>query len=288
MKKNKKSIEEKKPEVESEEEKVDVNSKEVVVERVEHGLIGTLRIEDEINSPFFKANDLAFIRYPSKLEKKAYVLYKDHDDYFLRRIMKYSDDGIYVAGDNERNYHLIKKDAIIGKVIGRQRKNKFKSINLNPSISLDLYTLIKYNLSYFRLKNRVIAYDDDINSEAFEIAKERLENVNDNKASNAPVIIQQDIEKDLDSELNYFINPDDLVIELQKEMEAQAIQEENERLEKERKLEEARRMVEEYDENNALSEEYIDDEDDIKEEAEANLDESEEYDENELADNATK
>lgn len=263
MKKNKQPIKENTSLNEVEEDKVDVNSKEVVVERVEHGLIGSLRIEDETNSPFFKANDLAFIRYPSKLEKKDYVLYKDHDDYFLRRIMKYNDDGIYVAGDNEKSYHLIQKESIIGKVIGRQRKNKFKSINLKPSLSLNTYNLIKYNLSYFRLKNRVIAYDDDINTEAFEIAKERLENVNENKAINTPVVIQQDIEKELDSELNYFINPDDLVIELQKEMQAQAIQEENERLEKERKLEEARRMVEEYDENNSSNEDEYEENDDL-------------------------
>ncbi len=270
MKRNEKPLEENKPLDEELDEHVDVNSKEVVVERVEHGLIGSLRIEDEINAPFFKANDLAFIRHPSKLEKKDYVLYKDHDDYFLRRVMKYNENGIYVAGDNEKSYHLIEKESIIGKVIGRQRKNKFKSINLKPSISLDIYTLVKYNLAYFRLKNRVIAYEDDINTEAFEIAKERFETVNENKAS-TPVVIQQDIEKELDSELNYFINPDDLVIELQKEMQAEAIRQENEKIEKERKLEEARRMVEEYDENNSSDEEY-EDKDELEEDSNETID----------------
>lgn len=270
MKRNEKPLEENKPLDEELDEHVDVNSKEVVVERVEHGLIGSLRIEDEINAPFFKANDLAFIRHPSKLEKKDYVLYKDHDDYFLRRVMKYNENGIYVAGDNEKSYHLIEKESIIGKVIGRQRKNKFKSIHLKPSISLDIYTLVKYNLAYFRLKNRVIAYEDDINTEAFEIAKERFETVNENKAS-TPVVIQQDIEKELDSELNYFINPDDLVIELQKEMQAEAIRQENEKIEKERKLEEARRMVEEYDENNSSDEEY-EDKDELEEDSNETID----------------
>lgn len=270
MKRNEKPLEENKPLDEELDEHVDVNSKEVVVERVEHGLIGSLRIEDEINAPFFKTNDLAFIRHPSKLEKKDYVLYKDHDDYFLRRVMKYNENGIYVAGDNEKSYHLIEKESIIGKVIGRQRKNKFKSINLKPSISLDIYTLVKYNLAYFRLKNRVIAYEDDINTEAFEIAKERFETVNENKAS-TPVVIQQDIEKELDSELNYFINPDDLVIELQKEMQAEAIRQENEKIEKERKLEEARRMVEEYDENNSSDEEY-EDKDELEEDSNETID----------------
>ena len=84
-------------------------------------------------------------------------------------------------------------------------------------------------------------------------------------------MIQQDIEKELDSELNYFINPDDLVIELQKEMQAEAIRQENEKIEKERKLEEARRMVEEYDENNSSDEEY-EDKDELEEDSNETID----------------
>ena len=34
--------------------KLDVNSLDVVLERIEGGLIGTLRIEDEINKPLLK------------------------------------------------------------------------------------------------------------------------------------------------------------------------------------------------------------------------------------------
>lgn len=242
-----------------EEEKIDINSIEIVVERIEHGLVGSLRIDDNINKPIFKKNDLVFLRYPTKLEKKDYVLYKDHDEYFLRRIMKYSEDGIYVAGDNESNYHLIEKENIVGKVIARQRKNKYLSLNLNPKFSFFFYNLFKYKLSFLRLKNRIVAYEDDINEEAFEIAKEKLE-TSIIKPTNGPQIIQADIDEELDRELSSFLNPDDLVIEMRKELEDEEIRLENERLEKARKLEEAKRMVESYDEEEYDKEEYDEEE----------------------------
>lgn len=246
---------EEKKEILEEDEKIDVNSVEVVVDRVEHGLVGSLRIEDDINNPIFKKNDLVFLRYPTKLEKKDYILYKDHDQYFLRRIMKYSDEGILVAGDNESSYHIIEKQNIVGKVIARQRKKKYLSLSLNPTLHFFFYNLFKYDLSYFRLKNRIVAYEDDINEEAFELAKEKLETTI-TKEANVPQAIQADLDEELDRELSSFLNPDDLVLEMQKELRDEEIRLENERLEKERKLEEAKRMVEEYEDD---EEEYEDD-----------------------------
>lgn len=246
---------EEKKEILEEDEKIDVNSVEVVVDRVEHGLVGSLRIEDDINNPIFRKNDLVFLRYPTKLEKKDYILYKDHDQYFLRRIMKYSDEGILVAGDNESSYHIIEKQNIVGKVIARQRKKKYLSLSLNPTLHFFFYNLFKYDLSYFRLKNRIVAYEDDINEEAFELAKEKLETTI-TKEANVPQAIQADLDEELDRELSSFLNPDDLVLEMQKELRDEEIRLENERLEKERKLEEAKHMVEEYEDD---EEEYEDD-----------------------------
>ena len=246
---------EEKKEILEEDEKIDVNSVEVVVDRVEHGLVGSLRIEDDINNPIFRKNDLVFLRYPTKLEKKDYILYKDHDQYFLRRIMKYSDEGILVAGDNESSNHIIEKQNIVGKVIARQRKKKYLSLSLNPTLHFFFYNLFKYDLSYFRLKNRIVAYEDDINEEAFELAKEKLETTI-TKEANVPQAIQADLDEELDRELSSFLNPDDLVLEMQKELRDEEIRLENERLEKERKLEEAKRMVEEYEDD---EEEYEDD-----------------------------
>ena len=105
------------------------------------------------------------------------------------------------------------------------------------------------------MKNRIVAYEDDINEEAFELAKEKLETTT-TKEANVPQAIQADLDEELDRELSSFLNPDDLVLEMQKELRDEEIRLENERLEKERKLEEAKRMVEEYEDD---EEEYEDD-----------------------------
>ena len=105
-------------------DKIDFNSMDVVVERVEGGLVGALRVTDDINYPIFKLDDLISIRVPQKLGKKDFVLYKTQNEYFVRRIIKYIDEDIYVAGDNEKEYHIIHKTDIVGKVISRERKNK--------------------------------------------------------------------------------------------------------------------------------------------------------------------
>ena len=69
-------------------DKIDFNSMDVVVERVEGGLVGALRATDDINYPIFKLDDLISIRVPQKLGKKDFVLYKTQNEYFVRRIIK--------------------------------------------------------------------------------------------------------------------------------------------------------------------------------------------------------
>ncbi|MGM9969315.1 MAG: hypothetical protein ACI35S_02850 [Anaeroplasma sp.] len=191
-----------------EEQKLDVNSIEVVVDRVEHGLIGSLRINNDMNKPIFKREDIIHLRAPSRLQIKDFVLYKSHDEYFLRRIIKYKDDSIYVAGDNEKEYHIIKKEEIVGKVIGRERKGKFYSLSLKNKNSL--YSFSKVNMAYFRLKDRILDYEGEINNEALEIA---MHNLQEEKTETKPVEYKYDI--DLDSELADFLNPDVLVDQLE-------------------------------------------------------------------------
>ena len=164
---------EEKPTEEIEEEKLDVNCLDVVLERVAAGLIGTLRIEDEMNKPLLRKDDFAHIRTPQRLEKKDLVLYKSHDEYFIRRIIKFKEYSIYVAGDHEKEYHVIHKEDIIGKVIGRQRGRRFLSFTLNPSKKI--YTFRKVNLAYFRLKDRVLDYEDDLNNQALENAMQNID-----------------------------------------------------------------------------------------------------------------
>jgi len=78
-KKNTDVVEEKKVDTEQEDEKLDPNSMSIVVDRVEHGLIGSLRIEDEINKPMFVSDDLVHFREASKISIGDFLLYKSHD-----------------------------------------------------------------------------------------------------------------------------------------------------------------------------------------------------------------
>lgn len=193
-------------EVEEVEEKLDVNGLDIVLDRVTHGLIGTLKIEDDMNKPLLRIGDFAHIRTPQRLEKKDLVLYKTHDEYFIRRIIKFKDMNIYVAGDHEKEYHIIHKEDIIGKVIGRQRKKRFLSFSLNPTKKI--YVFRKVNLAYFRLKDRVLDYEDDINNQA-------LENAMQNITEQQQEVQQYKYDFDLDSELSSFLDPDELVRQLE-------------------------------------------------------------------------
>ncbi len=202
------SIEDDKEE-EIEYDKLDVNGLDIVIDRVTHGLIGTLKIEDDMNKPILKPGDFAHIRTPQRLEKTDLVLYKSHDEYFIRRIIKFKEYSIYVAGDHEKEYHVIHKEDIIGKVIGRQRGKMFKSFSLNPTSKA--YVFRKVNLAYFRLKDRVLDYEDDVNNQALEAAMQTLD---DKQASqNEPQQYKYDF--DLDSELSAFLDPDELVRQLE-------------------------------------------------------------------------
>jgi len=193
-------------EVEEQEESLDVNGLDIVLDRVTHGLIGTLKIEDDMNKPLLRKNDYAHIRTPQRLEKKDLVLYKSHDEYFIRRIIKFKDMNIYVAGDHEKEYHIIHKEDIIGKVIGRQRKKRFLSFSLNPTKKI--YVFRKVNLAYFRLKDRVLDYEDDINNQALENAMQNIE-------TQAQEQQEYKYDFDLDSELSAFLDPDELVRQLE-------------------------------------------------------------------------
>lgn len=195
---------------ELDEDKVDVHSMDVVVERVEGGLVGSLRIEDKTNHPIFKINDFVLIRTPSRLLVKDFVLYNQNDNYYLRRIIKFKNDDIYVAGDNEKQYHIIHKQDVVGKVISRERKKKRMSFSLTPKKKL--YTFKKVNLAYFRLKNRIATSVDETLFDPSTLTLEQIQTGFENKT-------EQKINLDLDSELSSFLNPDTLVLELRQAMQ---------------------------------------------------------------------
>ena len=185
------------------EEEFDPNSLENVLNRVESGLIGSLRIEKNINWPLILPDDIVHLRAPQKIMIKDFVLYKAHNDYALRRIIKYKDDNIFVAGDNERAYRIIKRDDIIAKAIGKERNGSYSSFNLNHENSF--YTFIKVKLARFRLGKRIIGAEEDINNESLEVAIQTLQDVKDDKA------LKEERYSNVEVDLSGFTNPNDLV-----------------------------------------------------------------------------
>ena len=203
---------------------VDIYSMEVVVDRVTGGVVGTLRVEDDINSPIFKKGDLISIYRVNRIKPKDFVLYQSHEQYFIRRIIKFVEDDIYVAGDHEHEYHIIKRKDILGKVISRQRKLKVLSFSVTPKKKL--YTFKKVNLSKFRLGNRVTDFEQEALAESLELAASTAK-------SNATEVEKKDYKYDfdLDSDLQSFLNPDTLVLELRKAESGQADEEPEEEIE---------------------------------------------------------
>ncbi len=218
---------------EKSEDEFDPNGIQMVVERIESGLVGTLLIKDDnINKPLFKNGDLVHFKQAFRFQKKDFVLYFSHDKYYIRRIIKFVDDEIYVAGDNETSYHVIRKEDIVGKAIRRQRKNKFLSLSLNPKKKL--YTFFKYNLAFVRLGKRITDYEMEVNSSALENAMLNFgqQQNQQNQKVEKPVYSTEGI--DLDSDLASFMDPDELVYELRRaEKEANINQSEEEEYEEE-------------------------------------------------------
>ena len=202
---------------EEKDDEFDKNGIVVVIERIEHGLIGSLLIKDStINKPLIKPGDYVHFRAYAKLLPKDIILYKDHDDYFIRRIIKFEDDEIWCAGDNERHFRIIHKDNVVAKALGRIRGKKFLSFGLE-NFSYKCYSIRKAYLNGIRLANRVMTFDQETNSEAFEAA---MQNFEQQQAIQAQQTNQEQeaykiaADIDLESDLADFLNPDDLVLEL--------------------------------------------------------------------------
>lgn len=205
---------------EEDEDRYDPNALPTVLSRIEAGLIGTLRLKDNINAPIFRKGDFIHFTQSNRIEKKDFILYVVKGEYFIRRVIRFDGLDIYVAGDSEKEYHIVHKEDIVAKAIGRQRKKKYLSLALNPKHKL--YTFGKVNLAYFRLKNRVTSYDNDVSNQAFEAAMEQtqanvqLENVNKPEYDTTGI--------DLDTDLQSFLDPDELVRQLNEANRQQAQQ----------------------------------------------------------------
>lgn len=190
----------------------DRNGMETVVNRVKGGLVGEYKILDSTtNKPMFKQGDIVCFRAPARLQKGDFVLYqvtKDSDDFAIRRIIKFIDEDIYVAGDNESEYHVIHREDVVGKAISRERRNKWLTLT-GFSKKKRFYVFKKVKLAKLRLGNRVRTNEDDINSDAFEAAMQNV-NAQQQQVQEKPKYV---ITIDLDSDLASFLNPDDLARE---------------------------------------------------------------------------
>lgn len=205
----------------------DMENLPIVLERVDAGLIGSLRIEgDKSNKPIIKKGDVVQLRKPNRLLPKDFVFYKIEDEYFLRRIIKFKQDDIYVAGDNEREYHVIHKGNVVAKAVGRERGKHFQSFGITSRKGI--YTFRKVNMAFFRLGNRVRSFEQEQNQESLEAAMKLQQQValEAQKKEEKPTVISADI--DLDTDLAAFIDPDDLVRELREEARLQAKEEKEE------------------------------------------------------------
>lgn len=207
------------------EEKFDRYGMETVVNRVRGGLIGEYKIlEETLNKPMFKSGDIVCFRAPARLQKGDFVLYlisPNTEEFAIRRIIKFVDDNIYVAGDNESEYHIIHKEDVVGKAISRERKNKWLTLT-GFAKKKKVYVFRKVTLAKLRLGNRVRTTEDDINSDALEVAMQNV-NAASQQHEDKPKYV---ITIDLDSDLASFLNPDDLAKEwLEAEAQERASQE---------------------------------------------------------------
>ena len=190
----------------------DRHSMETVVNRVRGGLVGEYKVLDStINKPMFRQGDIVCFRAPARLQKGDFVLYavsKDADEFAIRRIIKFVDDDIYVAGDHESEYHIIHREDVVAKAISRERKNKWLTLT-GFARKKRFYVFKKVKLAKLRLGNRVRTNEDDINSDALELAMQNV-NAQQQQVQEKPKYV---ITIDLDSDLAAFLNPDDLAKE---------------------------------------------------------------------------
>ena len=205
----------------------DRHSMETVVNRVRGGLVGEYKVLDStINKPMFKQGDIVCFRAPARLQKGDFVLYavsKDADEFSIRRIIKFIDDDIYVAGDHESEYHVIHREDVVAKAISRERRNKWLTLT-GFARKKRFYVFKKVKLAKLRLGNRVRTNEDDINSDALELAMQNV-NAQQQAVQDKPKYV---ITIDLDSDLASFLNPDDLAKEwLEAEAQQAAEEEEN-------------------------------------------------------------
>ena len=165
--------------------------------------ICSIKIMDDINSPTLKTDDIVHFIMSEKVNVRDFILYKNYDKYFIRRIVKISKKGVFVAGDFENKLYIISEDKIVARAVGRERKTKYISFTLKPRRKV--YSYRKTKITYLKLKNRITDYDEEVNAIT-------LKNLNFNMKKNQTKVkkVKEDLE--LSEEIKMFINPNDYEI----------------------------------------------------------------------------
>jgi len=174
------------------------------IDRLESNHICSIRVLDEINYPIIKKNDVVHFIMSDKINNKDFILYRNYDKFFIRRILKITNKGVYVAGDNENKYHLISKNDIVARAVGREHNTHYLSFTLKHRRRL--YTFRKTRISYLRLKNRITDYDEEMNEITLKHLKANLNNNNIKEEK----ISKRELKKNND--LDMFIDPNEYVI----------------------------------------------------------------------------
>lgn len=173
------------------------------VARLESNHICSVKVLDDINAPIIKRNDIVHFIMSEKINTRDFIIYRNYDKFFIRRILKITNKGVYVAGDNEKKYHLISKNDIMARAVGREHNTHYLSFTLKHRRRL--YTFTKTRISYLRIKNRITDYDEEMN----EITLKHLKaNLNNNYKEEK--VSKKDLKK-LD-DLDMFIDPNNYVI----------------------------------------------------------------------------
>lgn len=131
--------------------------------RIEDGEISEIITFDKNMEPILKYNYSSLVlRELNYLRPGDIILHNTrYNKYSVRRVIKIVDDDIFVLGDTEHRYTIIKKNNILAKVVAKIDGTKFVSFNSRSKIKK--YAKSKIHSSRLRTLGRVIqASDEDL------------------------------------------------------------------------------------------------------------------------------
>lgn len=177
-----------------------------IVARLENDFIASLPIQNNMNSPLFNPADIVQIRHSDFYNEKDMVFYQFENHFFIRRLIKMTENKFYVCGDTEFEVRIISPKDILGRVISRERGTKRYSLLLNKD---KLYTRAMARKAKLLMKKHSL-YDDETSiSDVYKIASMSKQDVKEETIS----IIYPETPKEpssrLEKELAGFLSPEE-------------------------------------------------------------------------------